>query len=173
MTSDHPSPVAPSPVAALDLDGVLADTRHRLHYVDHHPKDWEAFFAAAAEDSVHAEGRAVLTELMGRGFEPVYLTGRPHRLEQATLRWLEQHGLPAAPLLMRADPDRRPAATVKITHLRRLARHRTVAVLVDDDPDVVGEVRRIRPALVTSVLLADWQPRDPVTPRAQRRLGRT
>lgn len=168
MTADRPSAIA-----ALDLDGVLADTRHRLHYVDHHPKDWEGFFAAASDDVVHAEGRAVLAELLDRGYEPVYLTGRPHRLEAATLRWLAEHDLPGAQLLMRADPDRRPAATVKITHLRRLARHRTIAVLVDDDPDVVEEVRRIRPSLVTSVLLANWQPRDPVTRRIQRRFGRT
>jgi hypothetical protein len=35
------------PLAVFDLDGVLADVRHRLHFLDRRPKDWDGFFAAA------------------------------------------------------------------------------------------------------------------------------
>ena len=47
----------PSPLAVIDLDGVIADVRHRLHHLKAKPKDWDAFFAAAARhDEAHPEG---------------------------------------------------------------------------------------------------------------------
>ena len=38
------------PLAVFDLDGTLADTRHRLHHLERRPADWDAFFAAARDD---------------------------------------------------------------------------------------------------------------------------
>jgi hypothetical protein len=158
--------------AVLDLDGVLADTRHRLHHLSRRgPKRWDAFFAAAGADPVHPEGRAVVEEVTARGLEVVYLSGRPERTRAVTADWLARHGLPAATLLLRPDDDRRTASAVKFAHLRALARAGTVAVLVDDDPDVVGVVRRS--GLAASVLLATWQPRDAATTSAQHDAGRT
>ncbi len=53
-------------VAVVDLDGVLADVRHRLHHLDRRPKDWDSFFAAAPSDPPLAEGFAVVRELADR-----------------------------------------------------------------------------------------------------------
>jgi hypothetical protein len=38
-------------------------------------------------------------ELPGQGYSLVYLTARPQKYKTVTLEWLEQHGLPKAPLL--------------------------------------------------------------------------
>lgn len=35
---------ARKPLAVFDIDGVLADVRHRLPHVQGRPKDWDAFF---------------------------------------------------------------------------------------------------------------------------------
>ena len=35
------------PLAIVDLDGVVADVRHRLHHLEGRRKDWGRFFAAA------------------------------------------------------------------------------------------------------------------------------
>ena len=64
--------------AAVDLDGVVADVRHRLHHLEGGRKDWDAFFAGIADDPVHPEGLAVAEEL-AREHELVYLSGRPER----------------------------------------------------------------------------------------------
>lgn len=158
--------------AVLDLDGVLADTRHRLHHLARRGSArWDAFFAAAGADPVHPEGRAVVDEVTGRGLTIVYLSGRPERTRAATVDWLARHTLPAGRLLLRADDDRRPAREVKVARLRALAGEGPVAVLVDDDPDVVRAVRAA--GLAASVLLATWQPRDAATTSAQRDRGRT
>ena len=50
----------PRPLAIIDLDGVVADARHRLHHLETRPKDWDAFFAAAVDDDAHPEGVAIV-----------------------------------------------------------------------------------------------------------------
>lgn len=155
------------PVALLDIDGVLADVRHRLHHVETPPKDWAAFFAAAPRDPLLPEGAAV-AETLRAEHTIVYLTGRPERCRAATVRWLARHGLPAGDLFMRRDSDRRPAPQVKLGYVRRLAADRVVAVLVDDDPDVIAAVS----AAGFQTLLADWVPRARALAEAQDVEGR-
>ena len=143
---------APPSAAVFDLDGVLADVRHRLHHVAARPKRWDAFFAAAPQDPPLAEGLAAVAEASARGHVIVYLTGRPERCRDDTLTWLAAHGLPEGELFMRDDADRRPARLTKVAHLRRLARRMSVAMLVDDDTAVVEAVR----AAGFPVLHATW-----------------
>ena len=143
---------APASAAVFDLDGVLADVRHRLHHVVSRPKRWNAFFAAAPHDPPLVEGLAAVAEAEEQGLVIVYLTGRPERCRDDTLTWLAAHGLPEGELFMRDDADRRPARLTKVAHLRRLARRMCVAVLVDDDAAVVDAVR----AAGFHVLHATW-----------------
>ena len=55
---------------------------------------------------------------------------------------------------MRPDGDRRPAAQVKLRHLRRLRDELSIDLLVDDDPMVVDAAR----ALGFTARLAGWTP---------------
>jgi hypothetical protein len=126
----------PRPLAIVDLDGVVADVRHRLRHIEGKPKHWHRFFDAAGADGLHEEGLAVVERLRPH-HEIVYLTGRPRWLEAVTRRWLDDHGLGGHELVMRPDDDRRPAAVLKVELLRRLAGGREVAVVVDDDERVV------------------------------------
>lgn len=137
--------MTPPDLAVFDLDGTLADTRHRLRFLQRRPPDWDAFFAAAPEDPPLAEGVALAMELAA-GHELAYLTGRPERCRADTLAWLARHGLPAGELLMRPARDRRPARKTKPELLRQLARRRTVAVVVDDDPAVCEAYRAASPS---------------------------
>ena len=143
------------PLAIVDIDGVVADVRPRLHHVRRRPKDWEAFFAAASADPSHHEGIA-LVEALASDHEIVFLTGRPERLRDDTVAWLERHGLGHHRLAMRPEGDRRPAATVKVELLAGLARGRTVGVVVDDDPVVVAALD----AAGYRTIPADWEARS-------------
>lgn len=147
MTDDRP-------LAIVDLDGVVADVRHRLTYVERTPKDWGRFFAAAVDDEAHAEGVAIV-ERLRVDHEIVYLTGRPASEEAATLRWLDDHGLGGHRLYMRPARERRPAAQVKVELLRTIAAGRTVAVVVDDDERVL----RAMAAAGYPTFHADWERR--------------
>jgi hypothetical protein len=152
----------------VDLDGVVADVRHRLHHLDRRPKDWAGFFAAAPDDPPLTDGVQLVLRLAD-DHEIVYLTGRPESCRRDTVRWLSGAGLPAARLIMRRRGDFRPARVTKVDVLERLSQERPVALLVDDDDAVVGAAR----AAGYQVVHADWMPDEPTLFDAQEREGRT
>lgn len=156
------------PLAVFDVDGVLADVRHRLHHVEGRRKDWDAFFGAAPDDPPLAEG-VTLAQESAKDCEVVYVTGRPERCRADTLAWFARHGLPAGRLSMRRDGDRRPARLAKPQLLRSLARDRVVAVVVDDDAQVCAAYR----GAGWRVLQADWMGVEPALEQAQEQEGRT
>jgi hypothetical protein len=134
---------------------VVADVRHRVHYVEQRPKDWKRFFAAAANDEPHAEGLAVV-ERLATDHEVVFLTGRPAHLRDDTAAWLTKHGLGGHRLVMRPAGDRGPSARFKVRALRQLAGRRAVTVVVDDDPLVIAAMREAG----YTTWHADWEQRD-------------
>ena len=154
-------------LAVIDIDGVVADVRHRLHYLRGH-KQWNGFFAGAAHDPLLVVGAALVHDL-AREHDIVWLSGRPESLREVTQRWLDDHGLPTGLLLLRRAGDYRPAAQTKVELLRELAATSTVAAVVDDDPDVVAAAA----AAGFPVVLADWVPHDKTLRDAQQRAGRT
>jgi phosphoglycolate phosphatase-like HAD superfamily hydrolase len=154
-------------VAVFDIDGVVADVRHRLHYLESRPKDWGGFFGAAGDDPPLAAGVALAADL-GRQHDLVWLTGRPEWLRTVTTRWLQDQGLPAGEVFLRGNGDRRPARLYKLGVLRRLSA-RQIAAFVDDDTEVVDAAKQAGYPAV----LADWIPRAPELREAQDRLGLT
>jgi FMN phosphatase YigB (HAD superfamily) len=142
-------------VAIVDIDGVVADVRHRVHHVEQRPKNWKRFFAEAVHDEPHAEGLAVVAKL-AEDHEVVFLTGRPEHLRSDTTAWLARHGLDSYRLLMRAEGDRGPSARFKVREVDRLARHREIAIVIDDDDAVIAAMR----AAGYATLHADWETRD-------------
>ncbi|URM88905.1 hypothetical protein LUW75_01445 [Streptomyces sp. MRC013] len=162
MTSDS------RPLAVFDLDNTLSDARHRQHFLERRPRDWEAFFGAAPQDPPLPPGVALCLEA-ARQCEIRYLTGRPERCRRDSLDWLAAHGLPAGRLHMRRDDDRRPARLTKLEVLRRIARDREVRMLVDDDELVCEAAAEAG----FHVVRADWALGSRALRRAQETEGRT
>jgi phosphoglycolate phosphatase-like HAD superfamily hydrolase len=152
-------------LAVFDIDGVVADVRHRLHHLRKHR--WHRFFDDADVDPLLPEGARLVADL-ARDHEIVWLTGRPEWLRRTTADWLVEHDLPGDELHMRGDGDYRPARIYKLDVLRRLS-DRGIAALIDDD----GEVIDAALAAGYPAVLADWVPRDGDLRDAQERLGRT
>ncbi|WP_420822049.1 LNS2 domain-containing protein [Streptomyces avicenniae] len=162
-------PPDPRPLAVFDLDGTLADVRHRLHHLTSRRKNWDAFFRAAEHDKPLAEGVALVRKHAATD-EIAYVTGRPEHLRADTERWLARHGLPPGRLLMRRAGDRRPARVAKPELLRDLTWGRAVSVVVDDDRQVCRAYRDAG----FPVRVADWSDApEPVLTEAQEREGRT
>jgi FMN phosphatase YigB (HAD superfamily) len=154
-------------IAVFDIDGVVADVRHRVHLVEPPRRNWLRFFQLAADDLPSPEG--VQWALRAAAdHELVWLTGRPEWLRTVTSRWLAQHGLPAGELVMRPEGDYRPARHYKVEALRGLA-DREIVVFVDDDPAVVQAAA----AAGFTASLATWLPRSTALSDAQERAGRT
>lgn len=153
-------------LAVFDVDGVVADVRHRLHHLGR-GRSWDRFFDAADRDELLEEGARLVADL-SREHDVVWLTGRPEWLRSVTENWFAEHELPVGELHMRPFGDYRPAARYKLGVLHGLAEH-GIAAFVDDDDEVV------RAALAAGfpAVLADWVPRSSVLRNAQDREGRT
>ncbi len=164
-----PSPSEGSPIAVIDIDGVLADVRHRLHHIAGRPKDWDSFFAEVDRDPLLAAGARAVAQASADGLRIVYLTGRPERSRSATQAWLERWHLPAGRLVMRSDRDRRPARMFKVEQLERLSAVSDVAFLLDDDDAVCDAAERAG----FTVRRADWVDRGEDLRTAQDVTGRT
>lgn len=154
-------------IAVFDIDGVVADVRHRVHLIKPPRHSWLRFFELAKDDPPSPEGIGWALRA-AEDHQLVWLTGRPEWLRTVTSRWLERHGLPSGELLMRPDGDYRPARYYKVEVLRRLA-DRDIVVFVDDDPDVV----RAAAAAGFTASLATWLPRSTALSDAQERAGWT
>ena len=155
-------------VAVVDIDGVVADVRHRLHHVEGRPKDWRSFFAAAGDDGLLAEGEHAVRAL-AEVYDVVYLSGRPERLRRVTDDWFARHDLPVGALILRPFDDYRPSSVYKVEALRTIAATRSVVVLVDDDPRVLDAAR----SAGFDVLPATWMGEHTALREAQERDGRT
>ena len=155
-------------IAVFDIDGVVADVRHRVHFVERQPKNWDRFFAGASDDPGLDEGIARVHEAAA-GHDIVWLTGRPEWLRPITATWLDGHLLPAGRLLMRPSRDYRPARFYKVSVLRTLDAQDDIAGFVDDDPDVIDAAR----AAGFPATLATWVPRGSALAEAQEREGRS
>lgn len=156
------------PFAVIDIDGVLADVRHRLHHVEEPPKDWDGFFAAAVDDPLLETG-AETARRLAEVCEIRYLSGRPERCRQDTLDWLARHDLPPGELLLRPAGDFRPARVMKVERLHLLAEEAPVTVVVDDDPQVCEAAQ----AAGFDVLPATWMGTQPTLLEAQEVDGRS
>lgn len=164
----------PIDLAVFDIDGVLADVRHRLGFVAAKPKDWDAFFEAAINDTVLEPGRQAVAFEVAAGRQIVYVTGRPEGCRQDTVEWLERHGFPQGQVHMRRLNDRRPARLVKPELIARLGRSGRVCAVYDDDIAVVGALRRALPDLaVTHVTWMDEPSTHDTLFSAQEDEGRT
>jgi hypothetical protein len=165
---DSPARTGPDGVAVVDIDGVVADVRHRLHHLRARPARWDRFFAAAADDPVLDVGFDVVGEL-AEIYPVVWLSGRPEEQRDLTERWLAAHHLPRGRLFLRPAGDYRPAAQFKLEVVHALAAADGVAAVLDDDPAVVQALR----AAGYPVVLADWVPHERTLADAQERDGRT
>jgi hypothetical protein len=125
----------------FDIDGTVADCRHRQHHVTRTVPDWESFFAASDIDGPLTEGVALALEHAATR-RLLWLTGRPERYRPGTIRWLQDHGLPTTRLHMRPNDDMRPAAEYKVESLRCLAAELRIHLIVDDDDLVVAALRK-------------------------------
>ena len=118
----------------VDMDGTLADSRHREHHVEGKRKNWPAFFAAMDAD----EPNPAIAEWVGElssSYDIVIVTGRPQQYLRNTIEWLQKYKLPFAQILMRREGDRRPDFVVKEEMLQALDLQR-IAFVIDDRPSV-------------------------------------
>lgn len=135
----------------IDIDGVVADCSHRLHYIDREKPDWDAFFEECSLDKPIIPMIRFVSEL--QQFRLVYVTGRPERVHGKTVKWFDLHGVPWDNFVMRKDGDHRPDHVVKW----ELAQKYLPGVMaVVEDRDQVVEMWRARGLLCLQPKKGDY-----------------
>jgi predicted kinase len=128
------------PIVLCDIDGTLADGRHREHLVQGEKKDWAGYYALLENDSP--------IDLVVRWVRELYkdhtvclISGRPDTYQLKTMIWLMLNSIPYHWIFMRSGGDKRPDVQVKGDFLKHLPKEK-IAFAIDDRPCVIREVWR-------------------------------
>ncbi len=70
----------------FDIDGTLADGRHRQHLVQQKPKNWPAYQRLAYDDAVYSAVASALHSVNGK-HKVFILSGRQERERGVTFKW--------------------------------------------------------------------------------------
>ena len=136
-------------IVFVDIDGVLANCDHRLHYLKE--KDYDSFYSdeEMIKDSPIEAGLNLLeTLLLDPMCKVVLLTGRPYRTENITRKWLKEYiyssysDIENLDIIMRKNHDFRPSEVVKVEALKKFGVDKlsVASLFIDDDPKNVKAV---------------------------------
>ena len=72
----------------FDIDGTLADSKHRLKYIEQQPKQWDKFFSESIKDKYIPAVYNEYKKYKKAGHKIIILTGRPETQRALTEEWL-------------------------------------------------------------------------------------
>lgn len=127
----------------VDIDGVIADARHRQHHLEGRWRDWESFFVAASHDSVIPEQVEFLTAVPEEQMIAL-VTSRPDWVAGITVEWLERKEIRWDVLIMRTTGDHGPSAKMKTIAVKQLRSQGFNPILaIDDHPNNIAAYERL------------------------------
>lgn len=126
-------------IVICDIDGTIADTEHRTHFVTQPVKDWKGFFEAMDKDPVRLDVQKILIDYYNQGCTVVFMSGRPDTYRDRTLDWLQHNNLTFAfTLIMRRANDKRDDTEVKRQMLHTyFPEKNNIQAVIDDRPSVI------------------------------------
>lgn len=128
----------------FDIDGTLADIRHRRPFLEQEIPDWKAFNNKMGDDTPNTPVIALYKTLWHSGEYDIILTsGRAERDRKITEQWLIWNDIPFNRLEMRKDKDNRADYTIKQEILDMFIKEgKEILFAVDDRQQVVDMWRR-------------------------------
>ncbi len=121
----------------VDLDGTVADTRHRKAMVEGKDPDWLAYSLACHGDRP-IKGVIALLHHIQIAFHIVLLSGRHEEARERTVRWLAEHDVPYDQLVLRPKGDFSQNVEMKRREVKKLIAedHYKFFLALDDYPKV-------------------------------------
>lgn len=131
------------PIVICDIDGTIADIKHRLHYVQGETKDWKEFFEAMYDDRVREDVETMLMKEVLDGHEIIFVSARPEEYRQETEGFLSMVGVKYTYLLMRPSGDKREDSIVKTNIYNKFLKNLKIVRVYDDRPRVIRMWREL------------------------------
>jgi hypothetical protein len=135
--------------AIFDIDGVLADSFWRGHYIWKNKPDWEGFFDACPNDPPQALA-ALPAILEDAGYTLFYVTCRPEWNREKTEAWLIEHlgDVKRPHPIMRPDDIGKTnwgdGDSWKVNVIRDLAGKHDVHFIFEDCPTIIIRLRALK-----------------------------
>lgn len=121
----------------VDIDGTIADCRHRDHFITDRPQDMESFFKACKNDKIIPEVLNIINKL-SIDYKIIFCTGRSSKYKSETLTWLEiNFGDYYERLIMCGKDDNTPGAVLKEPIIDILKNEYDIEMAFDDDPNTI------------------------------------
>jgi len=132
-----------SKIIVCDIDGTIANTEHRKHWVASKPKNWAAWNAAMHLDTVHTDIKWLLDSVHNRAnTRIIFCSGRGEETREVTEKWLDDNFIHFDALYMRKERDYRKDSIVKVELLEEIRKDYGEPWLwVDDRNQVVDAIR--------------------------------
>jgi hypothetical protein len=143
-------------VIVFDIDGTIANTEHRKHWVASKPKNWAAWNAGMALDTPHADIVELLDMFAARGDRIILCSGRGEETRGVTETWLRQHSIEFNALYMRSEGDYRKDSIVKVELLEQIRKDYGEPFLWFDDRQQVVDAIRAQGVRVLQVAPGDF-----------------
>lgn len=122
----------------FDIDGTIADLRHRLHHIQGDHKNWNAFFMAMRNDAPIWPVIDLMPKLKDEWTDILLVSGRPEDWREDTEEWLHRHRVRYDRLYMRLEGDKRSDVIVKREILQQIrSEGYEILMAFDDRPRVV------------------------------------
>lgn len=134
-----------SKVILVDVDGTLANSLHREHYLETKPKNWSAYYENALEDPVYEDIIWLVKLLKECGNTILIVTARSEDRRDITTKWLnEKAGLSGVydKIYMRDIDDYRDDDVCKKDMLDAIRKDGYDPYLVFDDRKMVVDMWR-------------------------------
>lgn len=123
----------------FDLDGTLALTEHRAHFLQGPgPKDWRSFYAACDQDEPCKPLIEMLKTMWFDNYDIEIWSGRSDEVAEKTTAWLAAQGLGDIPIRTRKAGDHRPDTVLKAEWLDE---GRTPDLVFEDRASMVAMYR--------------------------------
>lgn len=139
-----------NPYIVFDIDGTLANIKHRLCYLDKTLKnkpDWQSFNDAMINDEINLHIAAIYhkmcNNLHSSNNPAIFVTGRPETHRQQTENWLLKHKLIPNYLFMRPAGDYRTDVEIKQDIVLKYIKEAPILFVVDDRDAVVTMWRQL------------------------------
>ena len=127
-------------IIICDIDGTIADIRHRLHYIESKPKDWESFYSDYnLEKDTPFLGIINILKPLNKDTAIFFLTGRHEFSRQITLNWLKKHiaGVYSFRLYMRLNKNYEKDYIFKFNVLKSIREQFNIVLAIEDRDKVV------------------------------------
>lgn len=127
----------------FDIDGTVANNKHRSHHLEKTPKDWDAYHVDVEQDTAFEHILQLYIDLQKSGIPIVFCSGRHDGQRIVTMQWLERNGFTeSCGLYMRKEGDHRPDHIVKLELLDQIRADDFEPIMAFDDRNTVVKMWR-------------------------------